>query len=192
MIELRTFIESVKFVSHAAATKDIRYYLNGILFEFRPSALTLVGCDGHRMAVIEIAGEFGDVHTDFICTNADIKTLLSVYKPSKADVTVNIENGKLVVAGAGNQTLLFEPLEGRYPDWRRVMPQGETVATTEFGVNAIYIADAAKAASRLGNKYVGLKMELRGSNNSMLLSPVVDESFLAIKKCSAVVMPMRL
>ena len=192
MLDLKTFIVAVKFASHASATKDARYYLNGLLFELRPNMLTLVGTDGHRMAIIELSGEFGDVHADIICKTADIKLLLATYRANKGEVTVGVENGQLKLESYGMHTLMLTGIEGKFPDWRRVMPQGDAVATTMIGVNAIYIADAAKAAALLGNKYVGLKMEMRGSSNSMWLEPVVAEYYPAIKKCGAVVMPMRL
>ncbi len=40
----------IKQVDFAMATQDVRYYLNGMLFELDGSQLTLVATDGHRLA----------------------------------------------------------------------------------------------------------------------------------------------
>jgi DNA polymerase-3 subunit beta len=42
--------------SFAMANQDVRYYLNGLLFEFKDGSLRTVATDGHRLAVCD----FGD------------------------------------------------------------------------------------------------------------------------------------
>src|SRR5690606_18307940 len=47
---LKTLMERTGF---AMAHQDVRYYLNGMLFDLRESALRCVATDGHRLAMAE-------------------------------------------------------------------------------------------------------------------------------------------
>ena len=49
--DLRRAIEATHF---AMAQQDVRYYLNGMLFEINAGKVRLVATDGHRMAVTEL------------------------------------------------------------------------------------------------------------------------------------------
>ena len=44
-------LNAIKAVNHLSETKDIRYYLNGILVEATKTHTTLVATDGHVMGV---------------------------------------------------------------------------------------------------------------------------------------------
>ena len=46
--DLRSLIEKTQF---SMANQDVRYYLNGMLFEVDGNVLRSVATDGHRMAV---------------------------------------------------------------------------------------------------------------------------------------------
>ena len=41
------------------ANQDVRYYLNGLLFEFHEGTLTTVATDGHRLAVCDLETDLG-------------------------------------------------------------------------------------------------------------------------------------
>ena len=51
---LKELIERTAF---AMAQQDVRYYLNGLLFDLRDSILRCVATDGHRLALCEAALE---------------------------------------------------------------------------------------------------------------------------------------
>ena len=42
--------EQIRALSHLAAQEDVRYYLNGMLFESEGHGLRTVAADGHRLA----------------------------------------------------------------------------------------------------------------------------------------------
>jgi len=48
--KLKQLLEKTAF---AMAQQDVRYYLNGMLFEGRPGLLRTVATDGHRLALCE-------------------------------------------------------------------------------------------------------------------------------------------
>lgn len=54
-----TLKELIERTSFAMAQQDVRYYLNGLLFDVRDSLLRCVATDGHRLALCETALETG-------------------------------------------------------------------------------------------------------------------------------------
>lgn len=60
-VRLRQLIDRTAF---SMAQQDVRYYLNGMLFELTPSRLRTVATDGHRLAMATFCGEMGGVRAD--------------------------------------------------------------------------------------------------------------------------------
>jgi DNA polymerase-3 subunit beta len=48
-----TLKELIERTAFAMAQQDVRYYLNGLLFDLRGDALRTVATDGHRLALCE-------------------------------------------------------------------------------------------------------------------------------------------
>lgn len=193
MFEQRLFIEALRFVSHCAAIKDVRYYLNGVHFELSPTRLAIVATDGHRLAMAEIVGSFGDVSGVVTVRGSDIKFILSAIKAVKGEVVIGVGADTFSIEATGVQRLNFQALDGRFPDWRRVMPLGEPKATPIFGVNSVYLAEAGKACGRLSGNYSGAKMEFRGATESMWIAPDILPAFAegGLERAGVVLMPMR-
>lgn len=187
-----TFVAALKFASHVMAIKDTRYYLNGVLFEFKDSRLTLVGTDGHRMAYVELDNAPGEcVTTDIIVSAQDVKLLLTaLVAKTTGHVEFSFDNG-LEVIGRDGRSITCKGIDGKYPDWRRVCKSGAKPTGTEtIGVNADYLAAASKACGAFGiSKYNGVHMTFHGSNESMLLKP--DTLPDGVGEAAVVVMPMR-
>src|SRR5690606_11286787 len=57
---LKELIERTAF---AMAQQDVRYYLNGLLFDLREQSLRCVATDGHRLALCEAPLERSEEHT---------------------------------------------------------------------------------------------------------------------------------
>ena len=134
-----------------AADRDIRYYLCGICFEIEPDAVTLVSTDGHRMGAFRVDGPHEvEGRKDVIVPNELIDIVLSI-KP-KPRIVPSIEPKALLHLGDdGMLDLSFEavtvrgkPLDAKYPDWRRVMPEKPTCEVAYF--NPDYLASFDKAA----------------------------------------------
>ena len=114
-----------------AATKDIRYYLNGVNVAFTPTAegakITLIGTDGHILfcGVTEANLPDGEMPEAFsmIIPRDTVKVACKGARPD----TVS-----LVCAGGGAYSLgnmLFTPIDGKFHDFTRVIPakcDGET------------------------------------------------------------------
>lgn len=193
------FVAALKFASHAMAVKDIRYYLNGVCLELMGDRMILIGTDGHRMAYVELddnnsGGALSDKHNhgpQYIIPADTVKVLLSMFKANSTG-HMDFEFGDTVTISGAGGILPFKPVEGKFPDWRRVCKSGaKPVPTESIGFNASYLADASKACGALSStKYSGVKVTLFGPNDSIRVT--ADAVPVGISEACVVVMPMRL
>lgn len=193
------FIAALKFASHAMASKDIRYYLNGVCLELLGDSMVLIGTDGHRMAWATLNDENSGAQLkdrpngpQYIIPADGVKMLLTMFKAnSTGHMDFEFAGDTVTIAGASG-ILPLKVLEGNYPDWRRVCKSGAPLVATEtIGINGGYLADAAKACSALDNtKYGGAVMRLHGPNDAIHVAPGSCPE--GITEAACVVMPMRL
>jgi len=130
MILTSTFTTALKFVAHAAAKKDIRNYLMGVLFEFKNGRLTLVATNGASVAFAAMDLNPAPTYDlSVIIDNETVKQILKAFagkKQSAVDFVITLAQGKdkptmLTLDSAGIQ-ITPKPIDGHYPDWRRVIP----------------------------------------------------------------------
>jgi DNA polymerase-3 subunit beta len=116
--------DTLKALLLVAAKGDIRYYLNGVCIDVRASDVTLVATNGHVMLAVPV--EEADIEERTIGQFIIDRAMLDVIKPMKSGrnslpITLTIgEEGACSVQGA--TTASGKLVDGRYPDWRRVMP----------------------------------------------------------------------
>ncbi|MGP1928406.1 MAG: DNA polymerase III subunit beta [Arsenophonus sp. NC-WZS1-MAG3] len=118
-ITLKRLIEATQF---SMAHQDVRYYLNGMLFETEGKELRTVATDGHRLAICSLN------------INKDLPTY-SVIVPRKGVVEfmrLLDSKDKLLKLQIGNNNIrahiddfIFTSklVDGRFPDYRRVLPK---------------------------------------------------------------------
>ena len=131
-----------------APKSDIRYYLNGVLIERTPNGdLHYVSTDGHRL--------FAGVQYANWTTDKDKAGFFSMIIPRdtvdqavKGRSSIDVIELKHV---AGREwklgNVLFSPIEGTFPDWRRVLPNIDGKIESPAMFNWEYINDAEKALS---------------------------------------------
>jgi len=133
------------------AEADIRYYLNGLKVEASPQGTFLVATDGHRLGVFRDDSAKAPEACDFIIPAQLVKTVKTV-KAGKAgnypDILVTFDTAsQLVTVGtAGIDTqATAKAIEGRYPDWRRVIPDASKASGEGAHFQPEYVADVGKA-----------------------------------------------
>lgn len=140
-----------------ASTEETRYYLNGVLLEIEPDAITYVATDGHRLfSHRDDTVPKGGSHTllgKFIIPTSACKAIKPTRRPPHATL-VSDEGKRLVLDHFGNQHV-FEPIDGTYPDWRAVARTTKAAkrirlsALTTLSFNWAYVASFEKAAKIL-------------------------------------------
>lgn len=143
------------------ANQDVRYYLNGLLLELNPSSLRAVATDGHRLALSEKECEIsaGDIN-QIIVPRKGIMELTRLLSDSDNSCTVQINNN-FVRIDLGDIIFTSKLIDGRFPDYDRVIPKGGQKIVT---ANRELMRQGLLRASILSNeKYRGIRMNF--SNN---------------------------
>ena len=146
--------------SFAMANQDVRYYLNGLLFDFRGGQLRCVATDGHRLALCDFEGEIG-IETDrqLIVPRKGILELNRMLTDSDDPVALSIGRNHVRVQ-RGDTTFTSKLIDGRFPDYQAVVPVG---AEKDIDVDRETFLNALKRAKILSNeKYRGVRLEANG------------------------------
>ena len=119
--KLRRLIERSGF---AMAQQDVRYYLNGMLLEVSNGMLRTVATDGHRLAMCSMqAGiEQADRH-QVIVPRKGILELARLLTEQDAEVSIMLGQHH-VRATTGEFTFTSKLVDGKFPDYERVLPRG--------------------------------------------------------------------
>lgn len=168
-----------------SATKDVRYYLCGILIESTPMQTRVCATDGHALfCAKDDAKDKNDGTFTGIVPNDTIKQILSWKAPYKgaADLPVVITTAadEQRAEWCGN-TAVFKLLDGKFPEYARVVPTGVSGEAAYF--NPELLMKCRKAAAALGTSSKGFYAFKQGGERSAI-AVFSTESF-------AVVMPMR-
>ncbi len=170
--QLKKLIDQTHF---AMAQQDVRYYLNGLLFEFSDNLIRVVATDGHRLALCdqETATGVPELQQVIIPRKAvmELSRLLE-----NSDETVKIELGSNHIRlSTGQLSFITKLIDGRFPDYQRVVPQGGDKIVI---VNRSLIHQALSRASILSNeKYRSVRFTLSsGSLQVMANNPEQEEA----------------
>lgn len=145
-------------VQYAMAVQDIRYYLNGMLLTVQGNRLTVASTDGHRLAVDAI--DLEQSVADGVEVILPRKTVLELGKLlGDDDEPLDIQiNQSQVVFRRPNFELRSKVVDGKFPDWQRVIPVGHNkifiIARTLLSQSLI------RAAILTNEKYRGARLAL--------------------------------
>lgn len=120
----RTLHKLLGQVHFAMADKDIRFYLNGVFLEFKGSLLTAVATDGHRLAhTAQNLDGLNDADMSVIVPRKTVHELQRLLDDSDELVTVSLTDRQISFS-FGDVELVSKLIEGRFPDYKRVIPTG--------------------------------------------------------------------
>ncbi len=137
--EFRALLEQTQF---CMAQQDVRYYLNGVLLEIGSGKLRVVATDGHRMAVgeLSVAGATGE--RQVIIPRKAVHEISRLLAPSDEPLTLQIGQNHVGIQ-TSELTFTSKLIDGRYPDYHKVIPSTQSVHVRING------ADFQKALSRV-------------------------------------------
>lgn len=152
---LKKLIEKTSF---AMAQQDVRYYLNGLMLEVSSGTIRTVATDGHRLAYCEktIDGDLTD-SKQVIIPRKGVAELQRLLADSEDPVKVVLGNNH-IQCELPNQRFTSKLIDGRFPDYKRVMPETEGNTIT---MDRESLKQALIRASILSNeKYRGIRIIL--------------------------------
>jgi DNA polymerase-3 subunit beta len=122
-------IRALKAAAIAAGTEQTRYYLNGVCIQHTPTGPIFVATDGHRLIAARHDWQ-GDAPAPFAPVIVPLELLKRIKIVRKASDVATITltgdgaDRKVAIDYAGG-TVAANAIDGVFPDWRRVIPQGE-------------------------------------------------------------------
>lgn len=162
----RKLRELITQTSFCAAVADVRYYLNGLLFDLTPEKLSVVATDGHRL---------GLSITDFQLPSDDP---LQIIIPRKAitelnrnldnvddEVQITLDQTLIRFSIGDHLTLTSKLIDGRFPDYYGVLPHHPdkvVVALCDQLKQAL-----ARVAILSNEKYKGVRLNVKPGTLSL-------------------------
>jgi DNA polymerase III sliding clamp (beta) subunit (PCNA family) len=132
MHALQLYVPALKGALQCASKEETRYYLNGVCVVANMSEVIYVATDGHVLFAYRRDTQSTDNLAGTWIIPADIVAKLKL--PSlKARNRAGHEYATLTDVGSGYLNLkcdadetstTFKPIDGTFPDWRRVVPDG--------------------------------------------------------------------
>ena len=181
-------LRALKAAAVASSSEETRYYLKSVCLEPRGTDALFIATDGHRLICFKEAGEIGGFPQKIIIP-AHIIAQIKVGArdvEARAELTVT-EAGELAIRYDG-VSYGFTPVDGTFPDWRRVVPMKVTGEAGHF--NPEYVLDFTKAKRiASGKRDEAAQMQQNGPNDPALVRMVFGNSVNL--EGFGVLMPMR-
>jgi DNA polymerase-3 subunit beta len=152
-----TLKELIERTAFAMAQQDVRYYLNGLLFDLRGDALRTVATDGHRLALCETELENPTGKRQIIVPRKGVTELQRLLEGGDREVELEVGRSHVRVK-RDDVTFTSKLIDGRFPDYEAVIPIG---ADREVKVERETLRASLQRAAILSNeKYRGVRVEV--------------------------------
>ena len=154
----------------AMANQDVRYFLNGMHVALNNGNLDVVATDGHRLNSASLNATGNDIAVTI--PRDCVKPVMGVLDCDSA--TIGISDSSIQVSD-GPRTVTVKLIDGKYPDYNRVIPSGNS---NEIEFNRMELYSAVSRAALLSNeKFKGIRFQIQ--NNECAISgsnPEQEES----------------
>jgi DNA polymerase-3 subunit beta len=152
---LKDLIERSAF---AMAQQDVRYYLNGLLFDLRGDSLRCVATDGHRLALCEAALPGGTgTKRQIIVPRKGVLELQRLLEGGDRLVELELARNHLRLRRE-DVSFTTKLIDGRFPDYEAVIP---LAADKVVVVDRAALRESLSRAAILSNeKYRGVRVEV--------------------------------
>lgn len=152
---LKGLIDKIQF---SMANQDVRYFLNGMLFDIEDNYMRSVATDGHRMAVARTELNESFANSQIIVPRKGILELSKLLDSPEEPVVLQI--GASNVRVQVNQFIFTSKLiDGRFPDYRQVIPKSTNKTLIS---NCDILRQAFSRAAILSNeKFRGVRLNIQ-------------------------------
>lgn len=155
--DMKTLLDKTHF---SMAQQDVRYYLNGLLFELSGQQLRLVATDGHRLALAETKlADTVNTSSQVILPRKGVLELQRVLgNQGNVEIIISTNHMRITVDGVRFTSKL---IDGRFPDYNRVIPQNPNrIVSAE---RSALRAALQRAAILSNEKYRGIRLTLKSN-----------------------------
>ena len=157
----------LSLVQYAMAQQDIRYYLNGLLLLIEDNYLKVVATDGHRLAFALMQLDISHDKREVILPRKVVLELAKQLGENDEPVIVELLQNQVRFTFS-NVVLVSKVVDGKFPDYNRVIPAGYQ---KQFTVDRTLLLQTLQRASILSNeKFRGARLILTSGNLRIVCS----------------------
>lgn len=186
-IDIRILKAAYLCTSH----ESVRYYLNGVCVQWDGAHLTAVATDGHRLIAFNLPYDketFADADKFSVIIPNDIIKNWKVN--NKLPTTILFDYVKGAPSDhcsmtADGTSVTFAPVDGVFPDWRRILPAEVSGEVAQF--NTGYLDDFTRATKILYGKERFITVRHNGGSPAVINMMAPEDEF----EVMAVLMPRR-
>ena len=147
----KVFKDLLNKTSYSMAVQDIRYYLNGMLMIFEGNAMSVVATDGHRLAFAsEQIKDTVQEKNEIILPRKTVMELQRLLQDSEDPVCIEIGSNQIRFT-FNNIELTSKLVEGKFPDYKKVIPQDYT---NQITINRVDFQQALQRVAILSNEKI--------------------------------------
>jgi DNA polymerase-3 subunit beta len=150
------FVDMIGQTVFAVSDDETRYFMNGVYFETVDGKLTMVATDGRRLSFVSRGTDQPVGDFDGVIVPPKVLTLVRRLVSGEGPLSVAITD-KHVYFSFDNLRVSSSLIEGQFPNYKRVIPDGQEYSLT---VNREELLEALKRVSLLVEKsrrvYIGL------------------------------------
>jgi DNA polymerase-3 subunit beta len=144
-------------VHFAMAQQDIRYYLNGMLLVLDGNQVRGIATDGHRLAYASVSVESDNPRQEVIIPRKTVLEIVRLLDDSDEPVQIDVGANQICFT-FGDVELISKLVEGKFPDYQRVIPNGYT---KHFSIGRDTLQRSLQRAAILTtDKFKGVRMQL--------------------------------
>lgn len=159
---LRSLIDRTQF---CIANQDVRYYLNGLLFDIKDGKLNAVATDGHRLALDSLAlNDYPELVQKVIIPKKSIQELRKILNSNDSPVTLLFAEKQLRVS-TDRHTFITKYIDGKFPDYNRVIPP--LSSNQALGDRGLLHGAFNRVGTLANEKYKGVSLKLSENHVSI-------------------------
>ncbi|MGD8483374.1 MAG: DNA polymerase III subunit beta [Thioalkalispiraceae bacterium] len=153
--DLKKLIEQTQF---CMAQQDVRYYLNGLMFELSNDKIKAVATDGHRLALCEIETSVAiSDPRQVIVPRKGITELARLLEDSESMARIQLGENHIRI-DLPSISFTSKLIDGKFPDYQQVIPANSD-KTVECDRELLHQA-FHRAAVLSNEKYRGMRVNL--------------------------------
>lgn len=138
-LSAKCMFTAIALTEFAVASDELRLIMNGVHFDFSDGALVSVASDGYKLVKCKQQVSADGYEASFTIPSKAAHLIAAVLEKRTEDVGVSV-NATNVALGNSSFSLVARLIEGRYPDYERVIPQNNTntaVVAAQSLINAL-------------------------------------------------------
>lgn len=161
-LKCQDFIRLLQKTEYAVCLEEVRYFLTGIYLETHEEngvpSIRSVATDGHRLALLDIPqSQIGEIKLDkgLIIPRKGALELRRLLEGASDEYFELTADENLIKIHVGDNNLWIRPIDGEFPDYKRVLPSGlpskleisRKVLATSLRRMALLVSDRSRVVS---------------------------------------------